>query len=67
MSKDTFADKLAHSVEKRKNLLKLISMNMYDMEENSRMEELIEFKKYYGLAVKTVKKCYFNINYVQIF
>ena len=57
MSKDDFADKLAHSVEKRKNLLKLLSMNMYDMEENSRMEELIKFKRYYALAIKTVRKC----------
>ncbi len=57
ISRDIFADKLAHSLEKRKNLLKLLSMNMYDMEENSRMEELIEFKKYYALAIKTVRKC----------
>ena len=47
LTKEVFADKLAHTVAKRKNLLKLLSMNMYDMEENSRMEELIEFKKAY--------------------
>ena len=57
MNKDEFADKLANTIAKRKNLLKLLSMNMYDMEENSRMEELIEFKKYYALAIKTVRKC----------
>ena len=57
MSKEVFADKLANTVVKRKNLLKLLSMNMYDMEENSRMEELIEFKKAYGKAIKTVRKC----------
>ncbi len=57
MSKEIFADKLAQSVAKRKNLLKLLSMNMYDMEENSRMEELIKFKKAYGNAIKMVRKC----------
>ena len=57
MTKEAFADKLANTVAKRKNLLKLLSMNMYDMEENSRIEELIEFKKTYGNAIKMVKKC----------
>ena len=57
MTKKVFADKLANTVAKRKNLLKLLSMNMYDMEENSRMEELIEFKRAYGNAIKMVRKC----------
>lgn len=57
LAKELFADKLAQTVAKRKNLLKLLSMNMYDMEENSRMEELIEFKKAYGNAIKMVRKC----------
>ena len=57
MTKEVFADKLANTVAKRNNLLKLLSMNMYDMEENSRMEELIEFKMAYGNAIKMVRKC----------
>ena len=57
LTKENFAEKLAHTIKKRKKLLKLVSMNMYEIEENSRLEELIEFKKSYGLAVKTVKKC----------
>ena len=57
MTKEVFADKLANTVAKRNNLLKLLSMNMYDMEENSRMEELIEFKRAYGNAIKMVRKC----------
>ena len=57
MEKEEFAEKMANTVAKRKNLLKLLSMNMYDMEENSRIEELIEFKKTYGNAIKMVKKC----------
>ena len=57
LSKEEFASGLAHTIEKRPTLLKLLSMNMYDMEENSRMEVLIEFKRAYGDSIKNVKKC----------
>ena len=57
LSKEVFAEKIAPTIEKRKTLLKLLSMNLYDIEENSRMEELIEFKKVYGKAINTVRKC----------
>ena len=57
LTKEEFADKLAHTIEKRKNLLKLLSMNMYDMEENSRIEELIKFKTAYGKSIEMVRKC----------
>lgn len=57
LDKDAFASSLAHTIEKRPTLLKLLAMNLYDMEENSRMEALIEFKAAYGIAIKTVRKC----------
>ena len=57
MTKDEFASALAHTIENKERLLKLLSMNMYDLEENSRLERLIEFKKAYGEAVNTVKEC----------
>lgn len=57
LTKNDFASKLAHSLEERKNLLKLLSMNHYDMEENSRIENLIEFKVAYGNSIKEVKNC----------
>lgn len=57
LTKENFADKLAKTIEKRTNLLKLLSMNMYDMEENSRIEELIKFKTAYGRSVEMVRKC----------
>ena len=57
MTKEMFAKELARTIENRKKLLKLVSMNMYDMEENSRTEALIEFKISYGKAIKTIKKC----------
>lgn len=57
LTKEQFADLLAHTIEDRKRLLKLLSMNMYDLEENSRLEKLIEFKKSYGNAIHSVKLC----------
>ena len=57
LTKENFAKKIAKTIEKRKNLLKLLSMNMYDMEENSRIEELIKFKTAYGKSVGMVRKC----------
>lgn len=52
-----FADALAHSLEKRENLLKIMSMNHYDMEDNSRIERLIEFKVVYGQSLAEVRNC----------
>ena len=57
MTKEEFAKGLAKTIEKRGTLLKLLSMNLYDMEENSRMENLVEFKKAYGDSIRTVRRC----------
>ncbi|MBU5486650.1 TetR/AcrR family transcriptional regulator [Clostridium sp. MSJ-8] len=54
MSNDEIADVLAHTLNEHKQLLKIMSMNHYDLEENSRMELLVEFKVSYGNALKTV-------------
>ena len=42
------AEEIAHSLEKREQLLKLLAMNNYDMEANSRKEMLVSFKGAYG-------------------
>ena len=57
LSKDEFADKLARSLEKREQLLKIMSMNHYDMESSSRSEQLAEFKVAYGESLHTVMRC----------
>ena len=57
MTVQEFADALAHSLEERCNLLKIMSMNHYDMEENSRMERLIDFKVAYGQSLAEVRNC----------
>ena len=44
--------KLAMSLEKRTLMLRLLSVNLYDMEENSRVERLVEFKKAYCASVE---------------
>lgn len=57
MSVDEFADEMAHSLERRSRLLKLMSMNHYDMEANSRMENLVAFKRAYGNSMRAVTCC----------
>lgn len=52
-----FADALAHTLEKRGCMLKLMSMNIYDMEVNSRLENLVAFKKAYADALQAVTCC----------
>ena len=56
LTDDELARELARSLEKRIQLLKLLSMNLYDMEENSRMERLAEFKEAYGISVRAVSR-----------
>lgn len=50
-----FADALAHSLEERATLLKIMAMNHYDMEENTRLERLVEFKTAYGRSLAAVR------------
>jgi len=56
MDAAAFADAVAKTVEKRTLLLKLLSMNLYDMEENSRLERLIDFKAAYGASMDMLEK-----------
>ncbi len=57
MSARGFAEALAHSLERREQLLKLLAMNHYDMEANSRPERLTEFKVAYGASLDAVRAC----------
>ena len=56
LTRDELAGELARTLEAREQLLKLMSMNHYDMEANSRMERLTEFKRAYGLSLKAVER-----------
>ena len=54
LTREQLADKIASSIANREQLLKLLSMNNYDMEANSRPELLTSFKKAYGESMKNV-------------
>ena len=50
------ADRIAETLSERELMLKLLAVNQDDMEENSRMESLVEFKKAYGKSVDLMEK-----------
>lgn len=56
MTNDALAQELAQSLERRALLLKLMTMNHYDMEENSRIERLVEFKTAYGNSIRALDR-----------
>ena len=55
-SGEKLADLIAKSLEKRAQLLKLLSMNNFDMEENSREELLASFKGAYGKSLDNFRR-----------
>ena len=56
LSKKQLSEKIASSIAKREQLLKLLSMNNYDMESNSRPELLVSFKVSYGESLRNIQK-----------
>ena len=56
MSTAELAHEIACSLEKREQLLKLLAMNNYDVETNSRSELLISFKAAYGASMENLSK-----------
>jgi len=71
MTDDEIADVLARTLDDRRQLLKIMSMNHYDLEENSRMELLVEFKVSYGNAMKLAGVDYtysslYNLTFVAV-
>lgn len=57
LSSSGFAEAIAHTLEKRTYMLKLLSMNLYDMEGSSRIENLVDFKRTYAGALNAVTRC----------
>lgn len=57
MDKDSFAQAIAKSMEERKTLLKISAMNLYEIEENSRTELLVEYKKAFKDSVELFNEC----------
>ena len=56
MTRDELARTLACTLTDRPRLLRLLSMNLYEMEANSRPERLAEFKVAFGASLKTVER-----------
>ena len=55
LAAEQLADRIAGSLADRPQLLKLLSMNNYDMEANSRKEMLVEFKQSYGKSMDLMR------------
>lgn len=55
---EEFADVVAASLAERPFMLKLLAMNMYDMEDSSRQERLVEFKRAYARTLDNMRACY---------
>ena len=56
LSPQELAEAIADSLAKREQLLKLLSMNNYDMEANSRLERLTSFKRAYGQSIRLLRE-----------
>ena len=56
MTRDEVAETLAETLCERPQILKILSMNHFDMEVNSRQACLTEFKKSYGATFATVDR-----------
>jgi len=54
MTRNDVAEVLAGTLTNHPRLLRLLSMNLYEMEANSRAERLVEFKKSFGASLETV-------------
>ena len=52
LGKEEITEKIARSLSERVQLLKLLSMNNYDMERSSRAELLTDFKRSYGRSME---------------
>ncbi|WP_031549759.1 TetR/AcrR family transcriptional regulator [Oribacterium sp. FC2011] len=57
MDKEALARAIAKSMEERKTLLKISAMNLYEIEENSRDELLVEYKKAFKETIELFGEC----------
>jgi len=48
LTKAQLAEEIAASLQKRRTLLKIMAMNLYEIEDNSRLERLVAFKKVFA-------------------
>ena len=56
-NRDEFAQALAHTLDGRETMLNIQTMNLYEIEENSREERLVEYKRAFYRAMTAVDDC----------
>lgn len=56
LTRKQIAEEISHTLEDRTVLLRLENMNLYEIEINSRVERLAEFKVVYGEAFETLSE-----------
>lgn len=56
MDAEELSGRIAETLAKRELMLRLLSANLYDLEENSRMERLVDFKRAYRSSVEMMGK-----------
>ncbi len=56
-NRDEFAQVLAHTLEDQETMLKIQTMNLYEIEENSREERLMEYKRAFYRAMTAIDHC----------
>lgn len=57
MDKNSLAQAIAKSMEERKTLLKISAMNLYEIEENSREELLVDYKRTFKNSIELFDEC----------
>lgn len=57
LDRDGLAKAIAKSMESRKTLLKISAMNLYEIEENSRDELLVDYKRAFKESVEKFDEC----------
>lgn len=57
LSAEDFASRFSDILAGRGCMLKLMSMNLYDIEDGSRLENLVEFKRVYHRSINAVCRC----------
>ena len=55
--RDEFAQALAHTLDGQETMLKIQTMNLYEIEENSREERLMEYKRSFYRAMTAIDDC----------
>ena len=56
LSKEQFASLISHSLEERIQLLKLMSMNNFELEAGSRYDRVVEYKRALGDSMKWIRR-----------